>query len=370
LNFQYDELSTADIKEGEEEKLIARRQTLVGYERIIKNSTAALLSLTDIESGGAIDKIYNASSHLAELADDDARAERMFENIRVISTLTDDLIRELRRYMDTLTSDPMELDDIEARLTLINILKRKYGGSVQSVLKHYAEITNKINLLGNEEEELKRLNAEKKDCLREIVALCDDFTEKRKGASEKIKGQMESCLSELGMKNVQFDILIEQKKTFSSNGRDNVEFMISPNIGEPLKPLAKIASGGEMSRIMLALKSILANADNTPTFIFDEIDTGISGRTAQQVAEKLAVISNDHQIICITHLPQIAAMADRHYLIEKSDDTSRTSTSIISLEEKESIAELARLLGGVEITGATLTAAEEMREMARIVKKG
>jgi len=262
-------------------------------------------------------------------------------------------------------SSPEELDDIEARLTLIGGLKRKYGGSVQSILKHYDDITKRLDSFGNEEAQLKELAARKKDCLQKIIALCDDITMERKAAAEKIKRQMENHLSELGMKNAKFDISIERKKTFSSNGCDSIEFMISPNIGEPIKPLAKIASGGEMSRIMLALKTILADADNTPTFIFDEIDTGISGRTAQQVAEKLTVISNSHQLICITHLPQIAAMADKHYLIEKSDDHAKTITNIAELSEHESVEELARLLGGVEITEATLAAAREMREMAK-----
>ena len=368
LRFQYDELANADIKESEEEELSSRRQTLISYERIIKNSTAALLALSDIESGGAMDKIYKASSHIAELSKDDSRTEPMLETVKAISAMTDDLLRELRRYMDGLMSSPEELDNIEARLTLIGGLKRKYGGSVQSILKHYDDITKKLDSFENEDNQLKELTGRKKDCLQKIIALCDNITSERKAAAEKIKGQMESHLSGLGMKNAKFDILIERKKAFSANGCDSVEFMISPNIGEPLKPLAKIASGGEMSRIMLALKTILADADNTPTFIFDEIDTGISGRTAQQVAEKLTVISNSHQLICITHLPQIAAMADKHYLIEKSDDSTKTTTNIVELSENESIEELARLLGGVEITEATLTAAREMREMAKARK--
>ncbi|MCL2874488.1 MAG: DNA repair protein RecN [Defluviitaleaceae bacterium] len=365
LRFQYDELTNANIKEDEEETLSARRQTLIGYERIIKNSTSALLALSDIESGGAIDKIYRASTNIADLSKSDSNAEPMLENIKTISAMTDDLIRELRRYMDGLTSSPEELDDIEARLTLIGTLKRKYGGSVQSILKYYSDIANRLDSFANEEESLKKLAIDKKDCLQKVIELCDKLTAERKNAAAVIKGQMENHLSELGMKNAKFDILIERKKTFSSNGCDNVEFMISANIGEPLKPLAKIASGGEMSRIMLALKTILAYADNTPTFIFDEIDTGISGRTAQQVAEKLTLISGSHQIICITHLPQIAAMADRHYLIEKSGDDTKTITNIAELNDNESVEELARLLGGVEITDATLTAAHEMREMAK-----
>ena len=369
LRFQYEELTNADIREGEEEALALRRQTLVSYERIIKNSTAALLALSDVESGGAIDKIYKSLSHIIELSKDDSSTEPMLENVKTISAMTDDLLRELRKYMDGLMSNPEELDDIEARLTLISGLKRKYGGSVQSILKHYEDISKRLDSFENEEAQLKELTARKKDCLQKIITLCDNITLERKKSAEKIKGQMESHLNELGMKNAKFDILIERKKTFSSNGCDNIEFMISPNTGEPLKPLAKIASGGEMSRIMLALKTILADADNTPTFIFDEIDTGISGRTAQQVAEKLTVISSGHQLICITHLPQIAAMADKHYLIEKSDNNAKTITNIIELSEQESVEELARLLGGVEITEATLTAAREMREMAEERKR-
>jgi len=369
LKFQYDELKNADIKEDEDDILNIRRLTLAGYERIIKNAASALLALSDIESGGAIDKLYKASSHIAELSKADNTAIPMFESITSVSAMTDDLIRDIRKYMDGLTSSPEELDKIEDRLALIANLKRKYGGSVGSLLKHFSDVSNRLDSFESEEEDLKKLTFDKKNCLKSIIALCEELTSERKNAATLIKNQMENNLNDLGMKNAKFDIIIERKKTFSQNGCDSVEFMISANTGEPLKPLAKIASGGEMSRIMLALKTILAYADSTSTFIFDEIDTGISGRTAQQVAEKLTVISSSHQLICITHLPQIAAMADRHYLIEKSNDDSRTTTKIIKLNDKESTEELARLLGGVEITKATLTAAHEMREMAEKRKK-
>jgi DNA repair protein RecN (Recombination protein N) len=216
----------------------------------------------------------------------------------------------------------------------------------------------------NSGDELERLNGEKKRAGGEILALCIEISKLRKAAANSVKAQLEQVLRELGMKNVRFDIAIEKKSEFGPDGYDRVEFMISPNAGEPLKPLSKIASGGEMSRVMLALKTVLADADQVETFIFDEIDAGVSGRTAQQVAEKLSLLGSKHQLLCITHLPQIASMADTHFLIEKHTQDGKTSTGITPLNRDAAVMELARLIGGAKITDATLKAAREMKDMA------
>jgi DNA repair protein RecN (Recombination protein N) len=197
-----------------------------------------------------------------------------------------------------------------------------------------------------------------------MMAISSAISEKRKAQAAAIQSDIAAVLAQLGMKNAKFEILVERRSEFSANGFDKIEFLISPNLGEPLKPLAKIASGGEMSRVMLALKTVMAGADSIETFIFDEIDQGVSGRTAQMVAEKLSMLSSSHQIFCITHLPQIAAMARSHYLIEKRSDDKKTTTAVTELDKGSMIKELARLIGGARITEATLKAAAEMKQMA------
>jgi DNA repair protein RecN (Recombination protein N) len=276
----------------------------------------------------------------------------------------DDLVREFRRYTDNLPQSDEELDAVEERLDALNRLKRKYGRSVAEIIDLGAILREKLDLLLNSGAEIERLNRELSLHRSEAISLCAQISVCRKEAASRIRREIENVLHDLGMKNAQFEINIEKRGDFNPEGYDNVEFLISANPGESPKPLAKIASGGEMSRIMLALKSILADYDCIETFIFDEIDTGVSGRTAQMVAEKLSNLSRSHQIICVTHLPQIAAMGDNNFLISKTSDAAATRTDVVRLDRSGTVRELARLTSGAEITEATLAAADEMKVLA------
>jgi len=369
LRFQRDEIETAALKPGEEEELTRRRLLLTSSEKLTKTAEKALEALEDGGSA-AVDNVARAKTAAEEIAKLDISQQELAYRFSDAYSLLDDLARDLRKYYDSLEYDPRELIDVETRLDLIFTLKRKYGGTVESVIEFGRDAARQIELIENSEEKMKFLIDSRRECTKNILKVCEEISGSRSTAASQIQRHVESELRELGMIHSTFKISIERKKEFSSSGYDRVEFLIAPNQGEGIKPLAKIASGGEMSRIMLAIKVVLADADSIDTFIFDEIDAGVSGRTAQKVAEKLALITKNRQILCITHLPQIAAMADRHFLIDKKSDSGRTATSVVMLDEKESVAELARLLGGAKITEATMKAAGEMREMAGCWKLG
>ncbi len=265
--------------------------------------------------------------------------------------------------------DESEIAATEKRLDTIYEIKRKFGPRVEDVVKYLKNAEEEYDKIINSDEIIARLNKEKEVLINKVNALCAEISSLREEKAQEIEVGVEKELKDMEMKDASFRIIITPKKGVSSNGKDNVEFLISANKGEELKPLAKIASGGEMSRVMLALKTVLSDSDNIDTFIFDEIDTGVSGRTAQKVAEKMSVIGKGHQILCITHLPQIAAIGDSHFKIEKSVKDGRTVTEVTELEREESVKEIARLIGGVEITKATMDAAQEMKCLAE-KKKG
>ena len=235
-------------------------------------------------------------------------------------------------------------------------------------MQFYQDATEELDFLSNSEEMVQQLNQKKKKIEQELFQKAENLSNIRKKKAQEIQKEIERQLWDLEMKYGRFMISIEDKKEMTHNGKDKVEFLISANAGEELKPLTKIASGGEMSRVMLALKTVLAKADNIEVFIFDEIDTGVSGRTAQKVAEKMAFIAKTHQIICITHLPQIAAMADHHLLIEKNSEEQKTITTVTALDKEKSVSEIARLIGGVKITETTWIAAKELKEQANALK--
>jgi DNA repair protein RecN (Recombination protein N) len=367
--YQINEIEAASLTLGEDEELNEKRVLLSNSVKLINCADRALEALYRSSEANASELIGEAHNALTELAQIDKSCESIAEELYNAYAVIEDVTSELRNYADNVECDPQQLNDIEERLQLIYELKKKYGGSIESILKHLDTISDKLEYIENSEERSKELSEAKTRLTDRIKALCSEISDIRLKCASEASGRIADVLRELGMENVHFEIKVERKEGFDKNGYDSVEFMISPNSGEELKPLSRIASGGEMSRVMLALKTILAEVDNIGTFIFDEIDTGISGRTAQKVAEKLHIVSKLHQIICITHLPQLAAMADNHYVIEKISEENMTKTVVLELPENKVYNELARLIGGAEITEATLEAAREMKKMSNKLKE-
>ncbi|MCL1862366.1 MAG: DNA repair protein RecN [Defluviitaleaceae bacterium] len=368
--FQLEEIESAALKDGEEDILTAKRNRLSGLEKLSKNTSSVVSLLCGFVAPGqqnAVDQTAKALSHSAEIARHDPSQESLHLSLVDIQAQLSEISQDYKDYLDELDADPHELEKIETRLDTIYKLKKKYGGSFESVLKKRDELAANLEGLENSEEEIRRLKHTLKGISKEITSLCDEMNARRTHGAAKISDSITENLRDLGMQNAKFFIEIRRKTSFSPQGNCEAEFMISPNPGEPAKPLRKTASGGEMSRIMLAIKTIMT--DRISTVIFDEVDTGVSGRTAQQVAEKLMSVSRTRQILCITHLPQIAAMADTHFLIEKTARNERTVTNVMPLPQEEMINELARLTGGATITAATLEAAREMKAQANEMKE-
>lgn len=364
LQFQTEEIRNAHIRQGEEDSLLEQKKLLSSAQRriqLVRDSLNLLYYGMD-EDICAIDRISQAIVYIKELGDIDSEVSEIQDELDTVYAQLDDCIRELKRYADELEDDPDSLEMIEERLQQIYNLKRKYGKNEQEILAFYEQAQSELDFLSRSEELVSKYQKDKKMIQTEIIHSASKLTAIRKKKAQLIEKEVEKQLHDLEMKNARFHISVEERKELTSNGRDKVEFLISANAGEDLKPLAKIASGGEMSRVMLALKTILSEVDTVDTFIFDEIDTGVSGRTAQKVAEKMSMIAKKHQIICITHLPQIASMADRHFLIEKKSDADKTVTKVSPLLEREAVSEIARLIGGAKITEATLMAAKELKE--------
>ncbi len=370
IGFQRDEIKNAKLHKDEEDKLNARRKRLSGLDKLLQLTSGSLDLLDGGDEQSALDQMGKALVFLQEIAVHDPEKAGLAETLTEAIALTADVAGELRDYAEEFDADPQELERVEERLDVIYRLKKKYGATLADVIAYGEKMDAEYERLVNSEQEINRLRAERRGISRDIASVCGKMTAIRKKQAGFIGRQITQVLTELGMKNARFEIEFETKPAFGADGNDKAEFMISPNLGEPLKPLARIASGGEMSRMMLALKTVLADADRIGTLIFDEIDTGVSGRTAQQVAEKLTAIARGKQLLCITHLPQIAAMADTHFLIEKTTQADATVTSVRALARDEIIGELARLTGGAVITDATRRAAEEMKEQAEGLKKG
>ena len=363
--FQLSEIEKANISQDEEDILTARRTRLAALEKLTTNTFTALGLLYGRDTSAA-DRISQARALIAELAKLDPTREPLLEAIIDVESLLADVNQELSSYKDELDADPAALDQVESRLDVIYRTKKKYGPTVADVLKKQETLTKNLENLENSDAEIKRLQGIIRGLVAEITTVCDAMHHLRDQCGKRISAQIQAVLRDLGMQSAQIAIDVTRKTAFGPDGNDQVEFQISPNPGEPLKPLKRIASGGEMSRVMLAIKTVMADADRIGTVIFDEVDAGVSGRTAQQVAEKLQGISRGRQILCITHLPQIAAMADTHFRIEKQIEGQRTVTSVYPLEYEQMIAELARLIGGAEITAATHKAAMEMKQQAQV----
>lgn len=374
IKFQIDEINSANLKLDEEEELKKQKKLVSNSEKIYKTlSNAYEVICGDSLDGSALDKLSSVVHSMQGISSLDESFLNFSSVLEEVQYKLEDTTRDIREYRDQIEFDPEILEDIEIRLNLINLLKRKYGSSIDEILQYKEKIESELWEYENNEEELNRLKAEIHIKEKELLKISLELSSLRKSIALNFEEKITDILITLNMGKVQFKVsfINEERESsalkFTSKGIDEIEFTISTNMGEPLKPLSKIASGGEMSRVMLAFKTILADVDNIPTLIFDEIDTGISGKTAQIIGERLHDISNHHQIICITHLPQIACMADHHYLIEKIEKENKVKTIVEKLDKPSQINELGRLLGG-ELTDITIKHAEEMITQAHLRK--
>ena len=357
LTYQIDELEKSDITPGERDELKARKALINNSQKVMESLNTAYMALK--ADGAGIDMISNAETEIANASEYMDSLGEASEKITDIRYELDDIAELVRDAMAEIEYDPSELDDIEERFDLLYRLSKKYGETEEEMLEYLAKAREELESIAFSEEKVRELQKQEKTALVEAEAAADRLTESRKTAGEKLSRAICSELEFLDMPNVRFVVKLEDIG-LTENGRDGVEFLISANVGEEPKPLAKIASGGELSRIMLAIKNVLAETDGVDTMIFDEIDTGVSGRAAQKIAMKLRSASKGRQVICVTHLAQIAAQGDVHLYISKSVSDGKTYTNIKSLIEEERVSEIARIMGGMEITKLQLESAREM----------
>lgn len=368
LKFEAAEIEEAALNVGEDEELEEEYKKMT-HGRKIMDAVAEIHQLCgyeDYDSAG--EKIGKAFRTLCGVTAYDDALSGLAEQLGTIDSLLNDFSRDVSEYMDHFDFSEERLVQLEERLNLINKLKLKHGKTIEKILAVKAEKEERIEKLEHYDLYLEGLEKSLKEAKARTEALCARISLIRKEAAEDLGKRITAHLAELNFLDVRFEIQLNRTEAYSANGFDDAEYMIAVNVGESLKPLAKVASGGELSRVMLALKTVLADKDEVESIIFDEIDTGISGRTAQKVSEKMALIGQSRQVICITHLPQIASMADTHYLIEKSVQGQMTMTGIRRLKDTEQIEELARMLGGVEITEKVLENARDMKNQAMALK--
>ncbi len=367
--FEYQEIEDARLVLGEDEELETAYRRMTNSRQIVEAASKAYQMTGSGDEQTAADAVGRAVRELHSIEAYDSKAAELVSELANIDNLLSDFNRSIAEYLSDMEFDGQVFADTEERLNLLNHLKLKYGGTIEKVLEYQKEVEEKIEKLRNADAYKLALQSKLKNTTDVLQKLCMKASGIRLKEAKKLSSDMVKALTDLNFLEVQFEIQVRQKEEYSSSGFDDVEFMISTNPGEPLKSLGNVASGGELSRIMLAIKTVLASRDKIPTMIFDEIDTGISGKTAWKVSEKLGALSAGHQIICITHLPQIAAMADHHFRIAKQAVDNATVTGITRLEDFEVIEELARLLGGEEITDTVRENAKELLCTAAMKKK-
>lgn len=367
LQYEIKEIEEASLTVEEDEELEEKFSKMSYLEKIRRGVAESLQSL---ESGdvNSIDLLGKAIKSLGDAINYDKDLVQIYDALKEAESILSDASGDLYSYIENNEMDEEEFARITNRIDLYNTLKRKYNGSVKGILEALDEKIERLDTLINSDEYITKLKDRINELIDEMNQVCQSLHDKRVGIAEHLQSLIMSEMTDLNFNNVQFLIEVRKNDTFSSNGYDSVEFLISLNSGEDVKPLKNIASGGEISRIMLAIKSVIADRDITGTMIFDEIDTGISSRTAQYVAEKMHNISKSHQIICITHLPQIAAMADTHFYVYKEVSDNKTITCMSELDEESQINELARFLGGSKITENVMENAKEMKQLANDYK--
>jgi len=375
LRFQAEELRSARLRVGEEEELEAEHRLLANAERLKRVAAESYAALYEGARGqeSVVDVLGRVRAELEDALRLDPGLAEALEMVSAALVHAQEASHALADYQERVDLDPRRLAEVEGRLDQLSGLKRKYGDSIPEMLAYLEQVEQELNRLEHSQELIAELTAREEELGREAEAVARALSAARKEAAAQLGERVAQELADLGMPSARFVVAVEQPpeasyRALTPRGWDRVEFLFSPNPGEPVKPLAKIVSGGEMSRIMLALKAILARVDNIPSLVFDEVDTGISGRAAQAVGEKLARIAGDRQVLCVTHLPQVAALADRHFRIEKATEGGRTTTRCQLLDDDGRAGEIARMIGGAEVTQYTMAAAHDMIRTAAQLK--
>ena len=365
--FQLNEIVQAQLQLDEDEKLMDEKKQLSNFERIFESVQTSYNALKDEQKG--LDWISLVMGEMETAAELNPEYKDMAEAVSNSYYMLEEVAGSLRSQLDNLEYDPQRINEIEARLNEINGLKRKYGQTISGILEYGAKIEEELETLLNKETHIDQLKKEISSLKKDLIIEGNELTSLRKKLAGDLTDAIHNELKQLYMQKTVFEVKINSGETFiSKSGMDEIEFYLSTNPGEPLKPLSKIASGGELSRIMLALKSIFSKHQEITSIIFDEVDTGVSGRVAQAIAEKIHKVSTDSQVLCISHLPQVAAMADTHLYIEKETQDGRTKTKVKDLDHEGKIKEIGRMISGVEITDITKKHAQELLETANVMK--
>lgn len=369
MEFEIGEIEEAQLKVGEDEELEKQYRKMSNGKRLLETLNQVYGMTGYSAQAAAGEQIGYALKLIESIAGLEDEIGEYRNQLNEIDGLLNDFNRDVKQYMETLEFSPEEFAETEGRLDCINKLKAKYGKTIEDILLYKEEKQQELEKFADYDAYLSKLqeNIEKEE--EKLKTLATEVSKIRKEKGKILCEKVKIHLADLNFLNTEFTMEFKELSSITQNGFDEVQFMIATNVNEPLRPLHTTASGGELSRIMLAIKTVMADSNHIDTLIFDEIDTGISGRTAQKVSEKMALISKNHQLICITHLPQIAAMADRHFVIEKKVEGERTITNVRALSKEEEIMELSRMLGGVSITETTMDSAREMKDLANITKK-
>ena len=373
LQYQIGELERAELTAGEEEELQARRDLLRNAADLAEAAEAAHFALSgDEDSAGAAALLMEAEQALERMAGVSGELDALRTQLSECRCLAQDAAETARDIRGSFDFEPGELDELEGRLDLLYRLKKKYGATVEDMLDYLERCRKELDEIQFADDTLLRLEGERAKALKEARKRAETLSQARKAAGEALQTRIQSELAQLDMPKVRFQVAfapVEGETGLNGEGMDTVRFLMSANVGEDLKPIQKIASGGELARIMLALKNVLAENDDVATLVFDEVDTGVSGRAAQKVAQKLAQVARHKQVLCVTHLPQIAAMADVHFSVEKGEKAGRTYTAVEALDRGRRQAELARLTSGDQVTQASLDSAGELLDGAEEYKK-
>lgn len=369
LRFQIDELERAELVPGEEEELNARRELLRNGEKYIAALSGADYCLSGDDSNtGAVTAIRDAEEALHGIRHLSPDLEELYKRLESLRCEAFDLAETVRDKRAEFDFSPAELDAAEARTDQLYRLKKKYGATVEDMIAYLDKCRTELDAMETADDTLILLNGQLKKAEANVKAAGAVLTQKRKEAAKVLEQRIQQELRDLDMNKVRFSIDFAEKEP-AQDGCDTIRFLMSANVGEDLRPIAKIASGGELARIMLALKNVLAEQESIATLVFDEVDTGVSGRAAQKVAEKLAQVARHKQVLCVTHLPQLAAMADTHFSVEKGEASGRTFTHVVQLDREARKAELARITGGSRVTGAMLESAGELLDQAEAYRK-